>query len=70
MNGTQAPSDSPAGFDQVWRHYRRGANAVERALIDLQEEHQLTNLEMIKALHDHQRTLLGYELKDEHEKRT
>ena len=44
---------------EVWRAYRRSANAVEKALIDLQAEHRLSNLEMIRVLHDYQRTLLG-----------
>ena len=55
--------------DEVWRAYRRGANAVEKTLIDLQAEHRLSNLEMIKVLHDYQRTLLGDELKDQHARR-
>ena len=63
-------SSSDEAADEVWRDYRRGANAVEKALIDLQVEHRLSNLEMIKVLHDYQRTLLGDELKDMHARRT
>ena len=64
---TDPESGSDEGrADEVWRAYRRGANAVEKALIDLQAEHRLSNLEMIKVLHDYQRTLLGDELKDQH----
>ena len=51
---------------EVWRDYRRGANAVEAALIDLQGQHGLTDLEMVTALEDYQRTLLGHMLKKQH----
>ena len=55
--------------EEVWHIYRGGANAIEKALIDLQAEHRLSNLEMIKVLHDYQRTLLGDELKGQHARR-
>jgi hypothetical protein len=54
----------------VWRDYRRGANAVEAALIDLQGQHGLTDLEMITVLEDYQRTLLGHMLKKQHARKS
>lgn len=45
--------------DDPYRAFRHGANLVREALSSLQDEHDLTDLEMITILNEHQRTLLN-----------
>jgi hypothetical protein len=45
--------------DDPYRSFRHGSNLVRESLSDLQDEHDLTDLEMITILNEHQRTLLN-----------
>lgn len=44
---------------------QRASNAISSALLDLQVEHDLTDIEMLRALIDHQQMITKYLLREE-----